>query len=274
VLLTTHKDGPKYEPDRYGWSFGTPQVSSVTTACIFCGQAPTTREHVFPRWVGPILRQDPREMIQPGLHHIQSAGGTRDHSWTSSRLLNFVANCVCAKCNGGWMSEIEGAAKPIIAPMIMGQTTTLDTPAQETLAAWLGLKAIVTRYVHRPIDPVPHEWLDYYYVHHRPPDTWYEWVTGYNGKWPLYYDGHDITATFADSSDLTESTGTPHGVLASFVIGYFAAKVFGLRGGTPSEPGTKAMFRVLPSTGETFIWPPELHLDDASLAGFCGMYLT
>jgi hypothetical protein len=58
------------------------------------------------------------------------------------------------------------------------------------------------------------------------------------------------------------------------VIGYFAAKVFGLRGGMPSEPGTKAIFRVLPSTGETFTWPPELHLDDTSLAGFCGMYLT
>jgi hypothetical protein len=40
------------------------------------------------------------------------------------------------------MSAIEGAAKPVVGPMVQGIHTTLDAAAQRTVANWVTLKGI------------------------------------------------------------------------------------------------------------------------------------
>jgi hypothetical protein len=44
------------------------------------------------------------------------------------------------------MSRLETAVKPIILPMIRGNACTLDEEAQDLLARWITVKAIVTEY--------------------------------------------------------------------------------------------------------------------------------
>jgi len=237
----------------------------LTRACIFCGKTPTTREHIFPQWVSRLLVKSPRGF--PSKNRMILRSGSGEHTWQSHEPINFVAKCVCADCNGGWMHDIEQSAQPVLTSMIMGQRTTLDAEAQGVVATWIGLKAIVGRYGHRPVDPVDRDWLDHFYVNHRPPETWYEWITGYVGKSPFYYEGRDITLTLPD--DPTFAATTPHGVLMALIVGYLAVKVLGIRQGTPSEPGATRLFRIWPTTSDSFLsWPPDFHVDDASLDTF------
>ena len=51
---------------------------------------------------------------------------------------------VCAKCNNGWLSELEGAAKPIIAPLIRGEARCLPYEDQALIAAWTCKTALVS----------------------------------------------------------------------------------------------------------------------------------
>jgi hypothetical protein len=56
--------------------------------------------------------------------------GDKEHWWKSPTAFDFVAKTVCAKCNNGWMSNIEKEAKPSLTPMIEGEAITLDRTAQ------------------------------------------------------------------------------------------------------------------------------------------------
>lgn len=49
---------------------------------------------------------------------------------------------VCRSCNSGWMGQIEEAAKPILTPLILGQTSVLDVIAQNRIATWAALKVL------------------------------------------------------------------------------------------------------------------------------------
>ena len=193
--------------------------------------------------------------------------GSGEHTWRSQNPIDFVAKCVYADCNAGWMNDIEQGAQPLLTSMVMGRRTTLDAEAQSLVAGWIGLKAVVGRYGHPPVDRVDRDWLDHFYLNHRPPETWYEWITGYFGHMPFYYEGRDIT--LALPHDPTSASATPHGVLMALIVGYLAVKVLGVRRGTPSEPGATHLFRIWPVTNDKLItWPPDFHIDDPSLDTF------
>ena len=155
----------------------------------------------------------------------------------------------------------------MLTSMILGQRTALDAEAQNVVASWIGLKAVVGRYGHLPVNPVDRDWLDHFHTNHRPPETWYEWITGYVGRSPFYYEGRDITLTLPDNP--TSVSATAHGVLTTLIAGYLAVKVLGIRAGTPDEPGATHLFRIWPAANDRlFAWPPEFHVDDASLDTF------
>jgi hypothetical protein len=50
---------------------------------------------------------------------------------------------VCKKCNNEWMSRIDDAVKPLILPMMLGQTTALDATAQKIVVDFITLKCMV-----------------------------------------------------------------------------------------------------------------------------------
>jgi hypothetical protein len=117
------------------------QLDGITTkppTCIFCGtsQGPFHVEDVLPKWLRKVLpRGDRVEYRRPGRK-------TRNNAVLQAKL----KKAVCRRCNGGWMSVLENATKPIIADMIYPDAAKLpihlDGPAQRMIAFWAVEKAL------------------------------------------------------------------------------------------------------------------------------------
>ena len=43
---------------------------------------------------------------------------------------------VCVSCNGGWMSRLETAARPILLPLLRGEEWFIPSDSQQVLALW------------------------------------------------------------------------------------------------------------------------------------------
>ncbi len=84
-------------------------------ACVLCGTMhdQLTCEHVIPKWArrsfnikGPVT-VDARE---EGLHQRRRVG--------SMQALNVtLRDAICEDCNSVWLSRLERAVKPVLAPM-------------------------------------------------------------------------------------------------------------------------------------------------------------
>lgn len=113
--------------------------------CIFCRGTPLTREHIWPQWLRahlpmPMLNYQALRATEHRQHTDRSVA-TRSgdpHRWR--------VRAVCARCNNGWMSQLETRVQPILIPLLTGRTTRLTPPQQQTLACWAALKVMVAEY--------------------------------------------------------------------------------------------------------------------------------
>jgi len=110
---------------------------NLARQCVFCGSADLTREHVLPDWLTEI-GLDP----EPSIHHVGPLN-RRPREW-SARPFATTVKMVCASCNNGWLSQLEGAAKPVIAPLIRGEGRRLPFEDQALIAAWTCKTALVS----------------------------------------------------------------------------------------------------------------------------------
>jgi hypothetical protein len=110
----------------------------VAKRCIFCGGgAPFSNEHVLPEWAS--------ELIGVGDVRVTSAKlNQRPTTWEHVGSFGVTVNRVCLKCNNGWMSCVENAAKPSLCPMILSRSVVWCGPQQQrAIARWLLTRAIV-----------------------------------------------------------------------------------------------------------------------------------
>jgi hypothetical protein len=114
--------------------------------CIFCGATGTTKEHAWPEWISSIVQR------RGGIRQTSERWGERFAEWTDDRA-SLTVNRVCAACNNGWMSQLEGNVKPILSPLIRGQRRTLWTDHQRLIAAWAIKMAMVFEFTGPPKDP-------------------------------------------------------------------------------------------------------------------------
>jgi hypothetical protein len=106
--------------------------------CKFCGvDGPLTLEHLFPDWLRQAL---PSAMMS---HYARRKGDGTINKW---RTLSHstTARIACGPCNNGWMSDIEGAAAPLLLPKILAATPGMLTlPEAAAVATWIYLKSLV-----------------------------------------------------------------------------------------------------------------------------------
>ena len=102
----------------------------VPGTCVFCGGGPLTLEHVWPQWV----RRDVYSAATSFVHDFAPRTGTVD-PW-SSQGIDITVRAVCATCNGGWMSALEGVAKTTLIPMSEGKYRVLKNDDQQIICLW------------------------------------------------------------------------------------------------------------------------------------------
>lgn len=96
---------------------------------------------------------------------------------------------VCAKCNNGWMSILEGRAKPILMPLFRAELFTLDAEAQSILAGWIAKTRMAADTLFAEssaISPAERTWV---MTTGRAPDSWQIWLARHtNAEWETALD--------------------------------------------------------------------------------------
>lgn len=106
--------------------------------CWFCGDSGLTREHAIPQWLAKVVASMEPSDPPPEFHLRYLAGGVGpdvDRSYGVA-LPSIVVNCLCARCNSGWLAALEGIVKPILTPLVQGRATQLSLGDQLTVATW------------------------------------------------------------------------------------------------------------------------------------------
>ncbi|MHB0971547.1 MAG: hypothetical protein ACYC7A_11405 [Thermoanaerobaculia bacterium] len=107
-------------------------------SCWFCETTLTrgnkSKEHVFPDWLQRELHLE-QVPITP-TWHAEPLGellDEREQTWGT-----LVAGRICAQCNNGWMSELEGKAIPVLLPLVRGELTVAEMSASgaRIVAVW------------------------------------------------------------------------------------------------------------------------------------------
>jgi len=104
--------------------------------CAFCEKSTSSDvEHVIGKWLSRLLNPD-----STGIFRVESQYPARQ--W-KSREVSLVTRSVCRDCNSGWMSRLESDVKPILSPMIHGETSQLSLESQKLITTWLLKTAFV-----------------------------------------------------------------------------------------------------------------------------------
>ena len=124
-------------------------------SCLFCGAKGArslSNEHVIPQWLLRHLDLPADDMLFQGV-----ASSTTEKLVQPPRIhssFNFVQGHVCEECNTGWMSRLEGIAKPVLIPLIDNETRieSLSSADADIVGKWV----VKTAYMHRWTSPLEH----------------------------------------------------------------------------------------------------------------------
>jgi hypothetical protein len=112
------------------------------SGCIFDGVSPTTNAHVFR--MGWIAQMFPTAERFRHVHTRHEVGHEFDAEWRNERA-DFKVNCVCARCNDGWMERLDVEAEDIfLTRAVMGVSAKITSPTEKrTVARWCVLIGIL-----------------------------------------------------------------------------------------------------------------------------------
>ncbi len=234
--------------------------------CIFCGSAPTTREHIISRWLRkriPRTTNTKWDKFRATEHPSKSdfsigQRGGDPHDW-------FV-RCVCSKCNNEWMSAIERQARTILEPLVDGSTARVHAHDQLILATWCVMKNMVAEFDFPQRVTTHHMQRKRMWRRHLPPRWgWRIWIG--------CYDRQDWVPVFVNNTLLIETReilpARPDiGVdryntqSATYVIGKLLVHILHspyrpiVRMWTPPSEISGKLRLIWPHSGYSFPWPP------------------
>lgn len=125
----------------------------MARTCAFCGKGELTKEHLFAKWgrdifhsqrVGTVFKFERSESV------LWSYGG--------SSALEQTVKAFCAKCNNGWMSQLEVKASKIMRPMLRAEIigpVTMRYTQQAIASSWALKTALVVQQLHTADNRVP-----------------------------------------------------------------------------------------------------------------------
>lgn len=124
------------------------QPSETGRVCVFCGGRAGSAEHIFANWINDVFPVLVVGEPQAVLGTLARDGDSTERRWKSTGVATQITKEVCHECNTGWMSRLEGKAKPLLTPMMTGVPTRLTLDEQITVATWATKTAITAELVH------------------------------------------------------------------------------------------------------------------------------
>jgi hypothetical protein len=125
----------------------------MANSCLFCGASGAgvlSNEHIIPNWLLEHLGLPADDKLFQGV--ASSATETLVQAPRIHSSFNFVQGHVCEKCNTGWMSQLEGVARPILVPLIEKERSIESLSQDEADIA--GKWAVKTAYMHSWTSPL------------------------------------------------------------------------------------------------------------------------
>lgn len=235
-------------------------------ACVFCRrESKLTLEHVFPSWIQRYL---PYSQHVTDVSHAQKIEGEEVRSWTAGEL-DITVKRVCAECNNGWMSTLEGMARPALVPLMAGRRRRLAPAEQEIIAVWAIKTALMCEFIH----PATRGASDLHFralaERLKPPPDAHVWLAHYKGPKELDYN-HRVLH-LADASD--PSRPKRKGFLTAFVINRLVIYVMDAEEGPRlrtdlSAHAEQGAVPIQPIKYGLVDWPPQVALDDEAVESF------
>ncbi len=149
--------------------------------CVFCGWEGTlTKEHAWPDWIRDVL---PAGHVKGHSQQHRVAATTGEVTAITPVLHEKAANrkvqVVCQReCNGGWMSDLENTAKPLLVPIILGEAPHLSEQDQTTISLWAAKTAMMLQLMHpMAIRGIPAAHYQYVYEHREAPSPMRVWLS-------------------------------------------------------------------------------------------------
>ena len=246
---------------------------TIPRRCIFCGGKDLTNEDALAKWLSRVIvRPGTRARLEQSEWKGQEV--PRLSGWYSGGIDRKVKQA-CGKCNNGWMSAMEVAARPWLTPMMRGLALTLSAEAQRTVAAWAAKTTFMLQYL-RPVQPVPSQYLQWLYTKREPPPDVWIGLAGYAG------DDADNPAVHHSGRLLRVPGRAPstendrNAVITTLRIYRLVFRVW-VWADPPAQQFpmpypirlTEFVIPIWPASGFARTWPPAVVFDAPAFARFC-----
>jgi hypothetical protein len=229
-----------------------------------------TREHAHPNWVLDVLPDHPRA----GTTMAQSSAAPFRY-WYTKGETGIKVRSVCEKCNTGWMSRLEGQARRILEPFILGSDRHTITRDEQLFIEFWTLKTAMV------FDSITDRGLRYFSVEerlhvattHKLPrvKNYYVFIAKNIGSQELWADHY----SFEIAKDEVGSEAVGRFYCADFVYGQLVIQFASCR---TQLPPAQVWPRLDPNNIDVHIditggrreqpWPPKVLLDDEGLVKF------
>ena len=182
------------------------------------------------------------------------------------------------------MSDLEQEVRPLLEPMLHGETRILDGDRQALLALWAFKTATMFEFIYpqeRAIQSLDAAWV---YEHREPPPRAIVWIASYRGTATNSFYRHDVIhlpewGVRADPGvrEHDAPLGPPVAYGMNFGVRHVAFQVFG----TTEENHlfghrrwvAEAFDKIWP-TQRAITWPAPTMLDDHTLPEVLSLFLT
>jgi hypothetical protein len=241
------------------------RLPTPSRRCIFCNASGVTIEHVWPKWLRAYVPATAKQhaALSGLIHRQHSERAIR--RWAGDPQSRGI-KAVCRGCNGGWMSQLEERAKPVLLPLLAGQPRVLSQDDQRVLASWATMHVMVAEFFAPERIGVPDIDRHLFWMTRQPLPNWKIWIGNYRrGKWVGYWVhnalaiGEEYVSYSSEGAVARSNTQT-----TTFVVGQLYIHAFSCSSMpelvdkiTLGSLGIKKLAQIAPVKESVVVWPPD-----------------
>jgi hypothetical protein len=235
--------------------------------CIFCeGGGKLTKEHVIPKWLGPVLleaRPPTGRSLGGKLFTHRFNPGPNDDSppreWSIDEV-DLVTNSVCEECNNGWLHDLETKARPVLTRLVMGETADLSTDEQKTVATWSYRTALLFQLLRAErVRAIPLDRFRELFALRRPPTEARVWLGAAKGDSAMHETSTEVNMVNVQHEVSGFFSAVALANLLILCAGKLSPGPEQIQAG--SRGRTSSTIRVWPASLRPARWPPPVVLE-------------